>query len=77
MTNDEYVNGPHNFWMHFLCGFVFGAVISGLLSRQLFERPEFLVMGTLVGAFVIAYCCARWADSAWHWLLRSVAMLDR
>jgi hypothetical protein len=76
MTNDGYINGPHNFWIHFLCGFVFGTLISGWLSLQVSESPGFIVIGTFLGALVIAYSCGRWGDSAWHWLLRRVASLN-
>ena len=74
MTTDAYINGPHNFWIHFICGIVFGALISGLVSVQIFESPGFLVLGTLSGALVIGYSCGRWGDSAWHWFLRRVAL---
>jgi hypothetical protein len=74
MTNDGYINGPHNFWVHFICGIVFGSLISGLVSIQIFESPGFIVVSTISGALVIGYSCARWGDTAWHWFLRRVAL---
>lgn len=75
MRNEDYIDGPHNFWIHFLCGFVFGSLISGWLSKGIFESPVLLVTGTVTGALVIAYSCARWGDSAWHWLLHRVSLM--
>ena len=75
MRNDDYVNGPHNFWIHFICGFVFGTLISGWLSKDIFESPVLLVTSTVMGALVIAYSCARWGDSAWHWVLQRVSLM--
>lgn len=66
---NEYVSGPHDFWSHFVFGLVFGVVASTSFSLWFFESAEFIIATTAAGALVIAYCCARWGDSAWYWLI--------
>jgi len=66
---DEYIAGRHDFRVYFGCGLLFGAVVSTWLSVQLFESAALIVATTALGALTIAYCCARWGDSAWYWLL--------
>ena len=71
-NHDQYIVGPRNFWIHFLCGLVLGIVISAPLSVQLFESGSFIILGTGVGSLLIAYACAQWGDSVWHWAIRFI-----
>jgi hypothetical protein len=67
--HDDYISGPHHFWIHFWCGLVFGAIVSTWVSCSLFESTPIILITAGPGALVIAYCCGRWGDSAWQWLL--------
>ena len=66
---DEYISGPHSFWIHFTWGLVFGAVVSTWIGNWFFESTAPIVGSAALGALAIAYCCARWGDSAWSWLI--------
>ena len=36
--HDDYVSGPHDFWTHFVCGFIFGALAGTVMGWTLFEN---------------------------------------
>ena len=67
--HDEYISGPHDSRIYFFCGLVFGAVVSTWISVTIFESAAFILTSAAFGALVIAFCCARWGDSAWYWLI--------
>jgi hypothetical protein len=69
MKRDDYISGPHRFWFHFWCGFVFGGALSTWISLSFFESPTGILVTAGAGALIIAYCCGRWGDSTWYWLL--------
>ena len=73
--HDDYSSDSHHFWMHFGCGLVFGGLISAWISWQFLEGTVPLLVSTSIGALVIAYCCGRWGDSAWGWLLERLRWL--
>jgi hypothetical protein len=69
MNDDEYISGPHHFWIHFWCGLVVGALIGGAWSWRLFDSVALSLLSTVAIALAIAYCCGRWGDSAWRVLI--------
>lgn len=67
--HDDYFNGPHDFWVHFWCGLVFGAVLGPFIFRVIFDSAWTLGASTVVFALATAYSCGRWGDRAWHWII--------
>ncbi|MBA2732284.1 MAG: hypothetical protein H0U54_05280 [Acidobacteria bacterium] len=67
--HEDYISGPHHFWMHFWFGLVFGGALGAWLGWQLFESAVFILPIAGATALAIAYCCGRWGDSVWHWLI--------
>lgn len=59
----------HHYWTHFWCGFVFGLCAGAWLGWCLFDGGWALVVTVTVTASVVALCCGRWGDRAWHWIL--------
>jgi hypothetical protein len=72
---NNYITGPHNFWMHFAFGLVFGVLVSAWVSVQLFDSASYILGSASIGAVLIAYCCGRWGDSAWHWLIEHLSWI--
>ena len=67
--HDDYISGPHHFWIHFWSGLMFGGLLSLWCSWRLFDSTAAIFITAGVAALVIGYCCGRWGDSAWHWLI--------
>ncbi|HEU4510746.1 MAG TPA: hypothetical protein VFR78_21120 [Pyrinomonadaceae bacterium] len=70
MRYEEKISGPHDRRVHFGCGLFFGGILGVAVSMQLFETMPWFVVGIGVVALIIAYCCARWGDPMWYWLIR-------
>lgn len=66
---NDYLDGPHDFWVHFWLGLVFGAGLGFFVFAELFESAWGLVAGVSAFALGMAYGCGRWGDRAWNWLL--------
>ena len=64
LKHDDYIAGPHHFWIHFWCGLVFGGALGAWWSWRLFESGVLIFAGAAFSALVIAYCCGRWGDLA-------------
>ena len=67
---DEYVVGPHHFWIHFWCGLVFGVVFGAWIAFGIFENGWVAFVLTIALALLVAYCCGRWGDPAWRWFIK-------
>ena len=52
--HDDYIAGPHHFWIHFWCGLVFGGVVCTWISWSFFESTAVALVTASVGALVIA-----------------------
>jgi hypothetical protein len=63
---DDYIAGPHSYWVHFGCGFFFGAFVGGSIGWQIFHNGWLMGGAALVAGSVAASACGRWGDSAWH-----------
>jgi hypothetical protein len=70
MKQDDYIVGPHHFWIHFWCGLVFGAGIGAWISSELFDSTLAFIAVTAVIALVVAYCCGRWGDPVWQRIIQ-------
>ncbi len=72
--HDDYISGPHHYWIHFGAGLVFGAgpglSIAGWLG--LAGWHAFGVVAAIALGF--AYSCGQWGEVAWkkisEWLQR-------
>ncbi len=63
---NDYLAGPHDFWVHFWCGLVFGAILGVCIFGEVFDSAWGLATGTALFALLTAYACGRWGDRAWH-----------
>jgi hypothetical protein len=72
---DDYISGPHHFWFHFWCGFVFGGALGAWLSWSFLESTLLILIGAGVIALVTAFCCGRWGDSAWRRIIEMLPWL--
>jgi hypothetical protein len=70
MKRDDYILGGHHFWIHFWCGLVFGAGLGAWIGWDLFDSRWAFIGLTAASALMIAFCCGRWGDSAWDFLMR-------
>jgi hypothetical protein len=61
--------GRHHVWIHFSCGLVFGACVGAWISWNMLDSRWGFIVLTASTALVVAFCCGRWGDSAWEWLL--------
>ena len=70
---DDYIAGPHHYWIHFWCGLVFGACIGVLIAWRMFDEGWSITVTSAVVALAVAISCGRWGDRAWHWIIRSLS----
>ncbi len=71
--HDDYIAGPHHYWIHFWCGLVCGAGVGAWrawIGSQIFAAGWLLVVAAIVFSLGTAYSCGRWGDRAWHWILQ-------
>jgi len=66
MKKDDYLLGPHHFWIHFWCGLVVGAGLGARISWVIFDNRA-AIIASAVG-ITFACCCGRWGESAWTFL---------
>lgn len=69
MKNDDYLNGPHYFWIHFWCGLFFGSGLGAFVGWGLFSGWAAIATFGCI-ALAAAYSCGRWGDPIWHALIR-------
>jgi hypothetical protein len=69
MKRDDYIAGGHHFWVHFWCGLVVGAGLGAWISSGLFDSGRARIAMSVTMALVIAFCCGRWGDRAWEWIV--------
>lgn len=54
------------FWVRFICGGLFGIVISGLLwLRSMWTLGEFAWIGIPAAGLICAFAAARYGDAVW------------
>jgi hypothetical protein len=69
VKRNDYVSGPHSFWIHFVCGLIAGAGLAAWFGWRLFDSRWVFAGLVALSAVITAYCCGRWGDSAWEWLV--------
>ncbi len=45
------------------------------MSAQMFQSTAVILVGTGFVALVIAYCCGRWGDPVWEWIISHLPWL--
>ena len=72
--HDDYVSGPHSYWLQFSVGLVFGGLVGSYWIGDLFENMAIALSVTGVIAVGTALFCGRWGEAAWNslaeWLKR-------
>jgi hypothetical protein len=69
---EDYVAGSHDYWIHFWCGFFFGAALGVWIGAELFSNGWGLAASSVVSAGLTAYSCGRWGDDAWKWVIKGL-----
>ena len=67
--HDDYVSGPHDYWIHFWWGLAFGAGIGAWIDWRWFDGGWRGAPALIVVALAAAYACGRWGDRAWQMIL--------
>ena len=70
MGGDDYISGPHNFWIHFVCGLVVGAGLGGWWGSLLFQASWGVLGSSVALALIMAYLSGRWGDRFWRCVLK-------
>jgi hypothetical protein len=47
---DDYITGPHNYWVHFWCGIAFGGLLGLWIGWNLFDKGWAIPAASLVTA---------------------------
>jgi uncharacterized membrane protein len=56
----------HDFWIHFVCGFIVGAGIGAWIGFAAFSGWPAIIVFALVAALILALCAGRWGDPVWE-----------
>jgi hypothetical protein len=68
---DDYISGPHHYWVHFACGFIFGVVAGWEICRWLFSDNLLGIIGAVVSGFCLGLSCGKWGDRVWKAIFES------
>jgi len=58
------------FWVRFVCGALFGTLVSVRLLLEFFDQPAILAMGVVAAILGFGFAAARYGDRFWHSILR-------
>jgi hypothetical protein len=64
--HDDYVSGSHHYWMHFVCGFIFGGGLGGWIAYCISDSGLIILIAAVVTAVTFAFSCGRWGDRSWR-----------
>lgn len=64
--HDDYVSGPHSYWIHFLAGLIAGALLGCYLFWNLSGSAVVDLLAIIITASVFAAVCGRWGERAWN-----------
>jgi predicted lipid-binding transport protein (Tim44 family) len=53
------------FWVRFMCGGLFGILMSGLLWLRMWDLGEFAWIGIPAAGLICAFAAARYGDDFW------------
>jgi len=68
-NRDSNLSGEHDFWVHFWCGTVVGAVEGAWVGCNFFTRGLVIVLVVVLWSLLVGYSCGRWGEGAWEWVL--------
>jgi curved DNA-binding protein CbpA len=57
------------FWVRFVCGALFGILVSFRLVLEFFDQPAILVVGVAAGILGFGFAAARYGDRFWYSIL--------
>jgi hypothetical protein len=70
--HDDYIAGPHSYWLQFGFGLCFGAGAGYWIGAGFFSSLVWLGLAVVLSALGCAWFCGRWGQAAWqviaHWL---------
>jgi hypothetical protein len=75
LKNDDNIADAARFWIHFWCGLIFGGGLGAIISWGAFDSRWAFIASTAAIALVVGYCCGRWGDSAWCWIIEKLPWL--
>jgi hypothetical protein len=58
------------FWVRFVCGALFGALVSLRLVLEFFDQPAVLAVGVVGAILAFGFAAARYGDKFWYSILR-------
>ncbi|HEY9171842.1 MAG TPA: hypothetical protein VI136_06120 [Verrucomicrobiae bacterium] len=64
--HEDYVSGPHKYWLHFFGGFVLGLLLGYCFFRDLFESWVLEVIATAITGVAFGLFCGRWGEVGWR-----------
>jgi len=64
--HEDYVSGPHNYWIHFFSGLVLGILLGYWWFGDFFDSAVLNFVATAITGLVLALFCGRWGDVAWR-----------
>jgi hypothetical protein len=72
---DDYIVGPHNYWLHFWLGGVMGLGLGWWVGFNIFEAGLGVLAIAVTAAVIVAFSCGRWGDRAWRWIIQRLHWL--
>jgi hypothetical protein len=63
--HDDYVSGPHDYWIHFVSGGVFGAGVGAWIGGGLFGGALAIALGAAIFGIGFGFWCGKWGEGAW------------
>lgn len=58
------------FWVRFVCGALFGILVSIQLALQFLDEPKFLAVGVITVRLGFGFAAARYGDKFWYSILQ-------
>lgn len=62
---DDYISGTHHYWIHFICGFLFGAAIGAYVTSTFLDNSLFILVAAIVSGLWFGFSCGKWGERAW------------
>lgn len=64
--HEDYVCGPHKYWIHFFSGLVLGVLLGYWWFGDLFDSTVLDLLAISITGVVIGLFCGRWGETAWR-----------
>jgi hypothetical protein len=66
---DDYIERPHSYWIHFWWGVDIGALRGLRIGWKPLERGRAASARSGPLSLGIRLACGRWGDTAWRWVI--------